>query len=121
VLDNLSENTAITTTDDEDLLRVGVRVQGQMGNHLLVGKLVALSALDDVVEDQNVAIVGGLENEDILVLALLVVQHLLDLQRHRLACELTSVKVDRRRAVKGGCESYQATFRRSRGTSHLVK
>lgn len=50
-----------------------------------VRKLVPLSALDDVVQDEDHAIVGGLEDQDILVLALLVVDDLLDLEGHGLA------------------------------------
>lgn len=85
VLHNFAENTAVTATNDEDLLGVGVRVHGEMGNHLLVGELVALGALNDVVQNQDGAVVGRLEDEDILVLALLVVQDLFDLERHSLA------------------------------------
>lgn len=85
VLDNLTEDTTVTATNDEDLLGVGVGVEGKVGNHLLVGELIALGALDDIVEDEDVAIVGGLENKHILVLALLVMQDLLDLEGHGLA------------------------------------
>lgn len=85
VLDNLSEDTTVATTDDEDLLGVGVRHHAEVGDHLLVGELVTLSALNDVVEDENIAVVGGLEDEDILVLALLVVEDLLDAESHGLA------------------------------------
>ena len=46
VFDNLSEHTAIPTADNEDLLRVGVRVHGQMCDHLLVRELVSLGDLD---------------------------------------------------------------------------
>ena len=86
VLDNLSEDTAVTTANDQDLLGVGVGHHAEVGDHLLVGELVALSALNDVVEDENVAIVGGLEDENILVLALLVVEDLFDTEGHGLAC-----------------------------------
>ena len=85
MLDNLAEDTAVTATDDEDLLGVGVRVHGEVGNHLLVGELVALGALDDIVQDEDGAIVGGLEYLHVLVLALLVVQDLFDLEGHGLA------------------------------------
>ena len=85
MLDDLTENTSITTTDDEDLLWVWVRVHGQVGDHLLVCELVALSALDDVVEDEDVSVVGGLEDQDILVLGLLVVENVLNLERHSLS------------------------------------
>lgn len=85
MLDDLAQDTSITAADDENLLWVGVGVHGEMGNHLLVGELVALGALNDVVEDEDGAVVGGLEDQDILVLALLVVEDLLDLEGHGLA------------------------------------
>lgn len=40
VLDNLTENTTVTTTDDEDLLGVGVGVHGQVSDHLLVAVFI---------------------------------------------------------------------------------
>jgi len=85
MLDNFTENTTVTAANDQDLLGVGVGVHGQVGDHLLVGKLVPLSALDDIVQDQDGAVVGRLKDQDVLVLALLVVQNLLDLQGHGLA------------------------------------
>jgi hypothetical protein len=85
VLDNLTQDAPITATDDQDLLGARVRVHCQVGDHLLVGKLIALSALDDVVQHQDGPVVGGFEDEDILVLALLVVDDILDLEGHGLA------------------------------------
>jgi len=84
VLDDLTKDTAVTTTDNKDVLGVGVGVHGKVGNHLLVGELVTLSALNDVVKDKNHAVVGRLEDENVLVQALLVVKNLLDLEGHSL-------------------------------------
>ena len=84
VLDDLSQDTSITTTDNENLLWLWVRVHGQVSDHLLVGKLVALGGLDDVVKHEYHAVVAGLEDEDILVLGLLVVHNLVDFQCHGL-------------------------------------
>lgn len=36
VLDNLTENTTITTANNENVLRVGVGVHGKVGDHFLV-------------------------------------------------------------------------------------
>ena len=85
VLDDLAEHATVTTADDEHLLGVGVGHHAQVGDHLLVGELVALGALDDVVEDEDHAVVGGLEDEHILVEGLLVVDDLVDLEGHGLA------------------------------------
>ena len=84
MLDDLTKNTTVSATDDQDLLGVWVRVHGQMGDHLLVCELIPLSALDDIVENQDSAIVGRFEDEDILILALLVVEDILDLEGHSL-------------------------------------
>ena len=86
MLDNLAKNASVATADDQNLLWIGVGVHGQVRDHLLVRELVPLGALDDIVQDQHLAIVGGLEDENILVLALLVVEHLIDLEGHGLAC-----------------------------------
>jgi len=84
VLDDLTKDTAVTTTDNKDVLGVGVGVHGKVSDHLLVGELVTLSALNDVVKDKNHAVVGRLEDENVLVQALLVVKNLLDLEGHSL-------------------------------------
>lgn len=85
VLDDLTEDTTVAAANDQDLLGVRVRVHGEVGDHLLVGELIALGALDDVVQDQDGAVVAALEDEDILVLGLLVVQDLVNLEVHGLA------------------------------------
>lgn len=36
VLEDLSDDTSVSSTDDEDVLGVGVRGKGQVGDHLLV-------------------------------------------------------------------------------------
>lgn len=92
VLDDLTEDTAVTATNNKNLLGVGVRVHGQVSDHLLVRELITLGALDDVVENQNHAVVGGLEDENILVLGLLVVDDLLDLEGHGLAWGKSSTR-----------------------------
>lgn len=73
VLDDLAQDTAVTAANDQHLLGVRVRVHGQVGDHLLVGELVALGALDDIVEHQHVSVVAALEDQHVLVLGLFVV------------------------------------------------
>lgn len=86
VLEDLSDDTTVTSTDDENVLGVRVRSHGQVGNHLLVGELVTLGALDDAVEDEDVAVGRGTEDEDVLVEGLFGVKDLFDLKGHGLAC-----------------------------------
>jgi hypothetical protein len=85
VLDDLTKDASITSANDQNLLGAWMRVHGQMSDHLLVGKLITLGALDDVVENENSAIVGRFEDENVLVFAFLVVDDILDLQSHGLA------------------------------------
>lgn len=54
-------------------------------DHYDVREFVSLSALNDIVQDEDGAVVAGFEDEDVLVFALLVVQNLVDLERHGLA------------------------------------
>jgi hypothetical protein len=85
MLDNLSKDTSVTTTNNQDLLWVWVGVHGQVGDHLLVAarffasvsessslcggmnlrELVSLSGLDDAVENKNISVVGGFEDQDL--------------------------------------------------------
>ena len=85
VLDDLAQHSSVTTANDQDLLWVWVGEHGQVGDHLLVCKLVTLGALDNIIENQDIAVIGRFEDEDILVFALLVVKDLLDLEGHGLA------------------------------------
>ena len=45
-----------------------------MGDHLLVGEFIPFGTLDDVVEDEDSAVVRGLEEQDVLVLGFFVVE-----------------------------------------------
>lgn len=47
-------------------------------------ELVPLGRLDDIVQNQNISVVARLEHKHILIFALLVVKHLVDLQSHGL-------------------------------------
>lgn len=38
VLDDLTQNTAITTADDKNLLGIGVGIHSKVGNHLLIAR-----------------------------------------------------------------------------------
>lgn len=119
VLDHLAEDAAVAAADDENLLGVGVRIHGQVGDHLLIREFIVLGALDDVVEHEDGAMVGGLEDEHVLVLALLMVQDLFDLEGHGLAWSYHERRAPQRLRGKGGGGGYLATCRRFPGTIHL--
>jgi hypothetical protein len=84
MLDNLTQDASITATNDQNLLWIRMRIHSQMSDHLLVCELVSLGALNDIVKNQNGAIVSGFEDQDVLVFALFVVEDILDLQCHSL-------------------------------------
>jgi len=84
VLDDFTEDTTVTTTNNKNLLGVGVRVHGQVSDHLLVRELITFSGLDDTIKNQNVSVVGGLENKNVLVQRLLDMKDFLDLDGHSL-------------------------------------
>lgn len=50
-----------------------------------IRELISLRALDNIVQDQDGAVVGALEDKDVLVFGLLVVEDLVDLEGHGLA------------------------------------
>lgn len=50
-----------------------------------IREFIALGGLDDTIEDEDVAVGGGLEDENVLVERLLNVENLLDLEGHGLA------------------------------------
>ena len=77
VLEDFTNDTTVTASDDQDILGVGVRCEGEMGNHLLVPgmrsgwgddlrKFVSLGTLNDVVKDEDVSIGFRFEDENVL-------------------------------------------------------
>ena len=84
MLDDLTEHAAIAATNYQNFLWSRVRIHSQMSDHLLVCELVPLGALDGIIEDQDGTIVGGFEDQDVLVFAFLVVEDILDLECHSL-------------------------------------
>ena len=56
-----------------------------MGNHFLVREFIPLGTLDHIVEDEHGTVVGGFEEEDVLVGGFLVVEDAVDAEGHGLA------------------------------------
>ncbi|ELU41266.1 hypothetical protein AG1IA_04705 [Rhizoctonia solani AG-1 IA] len=89
VLEDLADNTTVTTANYKDFLWVGMRSERNMRNHFLVAtygsisyfidisrakpnvrEFITLSALNDSVENENVSKCLRLENKNVLVLGL---------------------------------------------------
>eukprot|EP00620_Florenciella_sp_RCC1587_P015358 CAMPEP_0182566204 /NCGR_PEP_ID=MMETSP1324-20130603/7737_1 /TAXON_ID=236786 /ORGANISM="Florenciella sp., Strain RCC1587" /LENGTH=368 /DNA_ID=CAMNT_0024779967 /DNA_START=63 /DNA_END=1170 /DNA_ORIENTATION=+ len=67
---DLAQHAAVAAADDEDGTRPGAGEHGQVGDHLLVRKLVALRELDHAVQHQHFPVVRRLEDENVLELGL---------------------------------------------------
>lgn len=67
MLGELTKDTSVTSTDDQNLLGVGVGEHGQVSEGLLVRHLVTLSDLDGIVQNQGVSVGLRLEDEDVLL------------------------------------------------------
>jgi hypothetical protein len=61
---------------------VGVSVQGKVSDHLLVCEFISFSSLNDAVQNKNVAVVGGFEDQNVLVEGFLDMENLNDLEGH---------------------------------------
>jgi hypothetical protein len=113
VLENLADNTSVTSSNDEDVLGVRVRGHRDVRDHLLVAKrqsthdrayktlatksaragsskrygnarkLIALGGLDDTVEDEDVSVGLRLKDEDVLEEGLLGVKDLVNSERYK--------------------------------------
>ena len=70
----LPHDTAVTGTDDEDVLRVPVDSHRYMGDHLIVDELVTLGQHDIAIKGQHTAELRCFEDVDALVVALLRVE-----------------------------------------------
>lgn len=66
VAGKLTEDTSITSSNNQNLLGVGVGEHGQVGEGLLVRALVTLGDLDGIVQNQGVSVSLRLEDQDVL-------------------------------------------------------
>ncbi|EEQ36876.1 hypothetical protein CLUG_00999 [Clavispora lusitaniae ATCC 42720] len=82
VLQDFSQNTSVSTSNNQSLLWVWVRVHGQVSDHLSVRVFISLCNSNTVVQNQDIAPVCGLENQNISVLGLTSIQNLLNFQGH---------------------------------------
>mmetsp|Transcript_8144 Transcript_8144/g.15028 ORF Transcript_8144/g.15028 Transcript_8144/m.15028 type:complete len:295 (+) Transcript_8144:176-1060(+) len=82
---NLPQNASVATSNDENLFGVRMGKQRDVGNHFLVGMLVAGRHLDDSVQHEDRSVILRLKDQDILKVALKMIQHLFHFERHGLA------------------------------------
>lgn len=73
VLDDLTENTTVTAANDKNLLGVGVGVEGEVGDHLLVSELITLGHLNGAVQNEDIAVVSALKDQDLSIASLAIV------------------------------------------------
>jgi hypothetical protein len=71
----LAQHSAVAAAHDEDALGVGVRKEGQVRDHFLVGVLVALRELNHAVEDEDLAVGLGVKHQHVLELGPAFEQH----------------------------------------------
>lgn len=78
------EDVIVIIVNDKNFFGVGVGVEGQVGDYFLVGEFIVFGSLDDIVEDENVVVVGGFEEKYILVFVFFVVQDFVDFEGYGL-------------------------------------
>ena len=66
---HLPEDAAVASPDHKHRFRVWMGKQGNVGHHLMVGKLVPFRKLDYVVQDQHLSIASGHVQVDLLEIA----------------------------------------------------
>ncbi len=77
--EDLPERTAVTSADKDDLLRVRVSMMDDMGQHLVVKKLIFFSDLDDPVKYHHMSEKWIFDDSDILEFTFSVVENPRDL------------------------------------------
>jgi len=66
VLEDLADDTTVTTTDNQDSLGVRVREERDVSDGLLVSHFIEISDLDDTIKNEDIAKGLGLEDNDVL-------------------------------------------------------
>eukprot|EP00960_Hanusia_phi_P004396 128694-Hanusia_phi.AAC.1 len=87
---DLPQHAAVSSSDDTHVLGVGVGEEREMRDHLVVGELVSLRALDHSVQRHHLPVRLRLIHRHVLVLGLAMEQVRLDLDRHGLSRPATN-------------------------------
>ncbi|CDN42600.1 hypothetical protein BN871_BO_00020 [Paenibacillus sp. P22] len=72
MLEDLAHDAAVAAADHEHLLRIRMRVEGRVSDHLMVDELVLVRRHDHAVEDEHRAEFIGLDHGELLEVRLLV-------------------------------------------------
>ena len=78
VFQHLFQQAAIAAADNQDLAGAPMRQQRQVRQHLVIDEFVAFGRLDDAVQCENAAEFRILEQDQLLMVALAFVEHLVD-------------------------------------------
>mmetsp|Transcript_23864 Transcript_23864/g.40829 ORF Transcript_23864/g.40829 Transcript_23864/m.40829 type:complete len:295 (+) Transcript_23864:981-1865(+) len=85
VTGNFAEDASVASSDDEDFFGVGMGVEGDVGHHFLIAAFIPFRTLNDPIQHEHLPILLRIKDENVLKLALLVIEHLLDLKSERLS------------------------------------
>jgi hypothetical protein len=75
---HFTQHCAVAAADNQNVLRVAVRQQRNVGHHLVIDKLVALGGLHHAVQRHHAAKGGVLEDDEILVIGFLMIEHVIN-------------------------------------------
>ena len=75
---HFTQHCAVAAADNQDMLRVTVRQQRNVGHHFVIDKLVALGGLHHAVQRHHAAKGGVFEDDEILVIGFLMIEHVIN-------------------------------------------
>ena len=75
---HFTQHCAVAAADNQNMLRVTVRQERDVGHHFMINKLVALGGLHNAVQRHHAAKGSILEDDQILVIGFLMVEHVIN-------------------------------------------
>ena len=75
---HFAQHCPIATTDNEHMIRIAMGQKRHVGHHFVIDKFVTLGGLHDAVQRHDTAKCAVLENDQILMIGLFVIQHIIN-------------------------------------------
>ena len=75
---HFTQHCAVATADNQNVFRVPVRQQRNVGHHLVIDKLVTLGRLYYAIQCHDAAKSGILKDDEILVIGFLMIEHVIN-------------------------------------------